>query len=170
MLSNWRKVNHLLVACGFGRTVAVSQLEPVMQVLEQALPPVHITFLTSEAAGYAVCERKEASRLFPAQESYQYFTSIEIIDQLRNQAFDAAIIFTLPFQSCYTLAYLCYLSGIPIRLGQSLEFGGALLSEVVKPSVDAISAVEHHLHLLESVDLFSKNSLCTSLLSLLPNH
>lgn len=162
MLLDWRKVNRLLVACGFEQSVAASQLEPVLQALGESLQ-AHITFLTTEAAGYAVREESSASKrsgqVFLTQVADRHFTFAEVIDQLRQQAFDAAIIFTLPFQSCYTLAYLCYLCGIPIRLGQSLEFGGALLSQWIRPPVDAISPVDYHLHLLESINHFKERSL-----------
>ncbi|MBE9159300.1 hypothetical protein IQ265_21055 [Nodosilinea sp. LEGE 06152] len=52
---------------------------------------------------------------------------------LRQQQFDAAVIFTAPGQSPYTLGYLCYLAGIPIRIGQSCEFGGQVLSHCSPP-------------------------------------
>jgi ADP-heptose:LPS heptosyltransferase len=50
------------------------------------------------------------------------------ITWLRQQQFDAAVIFNQPTQSPYTLAYLCYLANIPIRIGHSQEFGGLVLT------------------------------------------
>lgn len=50
------------------------------------------------------------------------------VDWLRQQRFAAAIILTAPGQSPYTLGYLCYLAGIPIRVGRSREFGGQVLT------------------------------------------
>ncbi|MFQ4137409.1 glycosyltransferase family 9 protein [Nodosilinea sp. PGN35] len=55
---------------------------------------------------------------------------------LRHQQFDAAVILTAPGQSPYTLGYLCYLAGIPIRIGQSHEFGGQVLSHCSPPPED----------------------------------
>jgi len=50
------------------------------------------------------------------------------VDWLRQQRFAAALILTAPGQSPYTLGYLCYLAGIPIRVGRSQEFGGQVLT------------------------------------------
>lgn len=50
------------------------------------------------------------------------------VDWLRQQRFAAALILTAPGQSPYTLGYLCYLAGIPIRIGRSQEFGGQVLT------------------------------------------
>lgn len=66
--------------------------------------------------------------------------------------FAAAIVFTAPNQSPYAVAYRCYLGGIPIRIGQSIEFGGGVLSHCIQPiETDDITA--HHLHLLRSIGL-----------------
>lgn len=60
----------------------------------------------------------------------------QAISWLRQGGFDAAIMLTAPGQSPYTLGYLCYLAGIPIRIGQSSEFGGQVLSHCVPPDQD----------------------------------
>jgi hypothetical protein len=52
---------------------------------------------------------------------------------LRQQQCTAAIILTAPGQSPYTLGYLCYLAGIPLRLGNSQEFGGQVLTHSWPP-------------------------------------
>jgi hypothetical protein len=52
---------------------------------------------------------------------------------LRQQRCDAAILLTGPGQSPYTLGYLCYLAGIPLRLGTSWEFGGQVLTHCWPP-------------------------------------
>lgn len=66
--------------------------------------------------------------------------------------FEAAIVLTAPRQSPYPVAYRCYLAGIPIRIGQSIEFGGGVLSHCISPiETDDITA--HHLHLLRSIGL-----------------
>jgi hypothetical protein len=73
-----------------------------------------------------------------------------------QEPFEAAILFTAAHQSPYPIAYLCYLAGIPIRIGQSLEFGGGVLSHWVQPpEVDDCDGFSHdashrHLHLLQA--------------------
>jgi ADP-heptose:LPS heptosyltransferase len=164
MFPDWYKVNALLVACSFEQSVAINQLEPAIQMLSQALPQAHIALLTSEAAGYRLSEKtKVFEQVLMQADCQQRSTPVEIIEQLCYQAFDAAIIFTAPFHSCYSLAYLCYLSGISIRLGQSLEFGGSVLSQSVKPPIDPVSPTDYHLHLLSSVGLSAERSLSISL-------
>ncbi|MGB3296545.1 MAG: hypothetical protein WBB01_26465 [Phormidesmis sp.] len=55
------------------------------------------------------------------------------IATLHSGRFDAAIIFTAAGQSPYRAAYLCYLAGIPLRISQSCEFGGGVLSHCFVP-------------------------------------
>lgn len=57
----------------------------------------------------------------PARES-------RIVDLLREHRFDGAIIFTSFRQSPLPAAYLCYLAGIPLRLGASMDGSGSLLT------------------------------------------
>lgn len=53
------------------------------------------------------------------------------LDWLQQHPCDAAFILTEPGQTPYTLGYLCYLAGIPIRIGRSPEFGGQVLTHVL---------------------------------------
>lgn len=100
-------------------------IDPAMQLLRRSLPQAAITVITPD------------DRLPDLQ-----------------PGFEAAMIFTAPGRSPYAIAYLCYLAGIPIRVGQSIEFGGGVLSHWVKPPLRAVGA-EYHLHLLRSVGLES---------------
>lgn len=60
----------------------------------------------------------------------------QAIAWLRQGGFDAAVMLTAPGQSPYTLGYLCYLAGIPIRVGRSSEFGGQVLSHCAPADQD----------------------------------
>jgi ADP-heptose:LPS heptosyltransferase len=73
---------------------------------------------------------------------------LNFIDQLRAGKFDTAVIFTSFSQSPYPPAMACYLAGIPVRVGQSKEFGGQALSIEVKPPEDSGHQVDRNLHLL----------------------
>ncbi|NJL22052.1 MAG: hypothetical protein HC895_16540 [Leptolyngbyaceae cyanobacterium SM1_3_5] len=57
--------------------------------------------------------------------------------------FDGAIVLTAPMQSPYPAAYRCYLAGIPIRVGQSIEFGGGVLSHCIEP-IETDDLITHH--------------------------
>jgi hypothetical protein len=76
----------------------------------------------------------------------------ELIQALRDRQFDAAVILTAPERSPYALAYLCYLAGIPIRVGQSREFGGGVLSHCIAPPIDPVALLQYHLHLFQSIE------------------
>ncbi|MBE9167004.1 hypothetical protein IQ238_05455 [Pleurocapsales cyanobacterium LEGE 06147] len=90
-------------------------------------------------------------RVFPYATSWQNpAREKELVEKLRQLAFDAAIIFTGTTESSYPLAYLCYLAGISIRVGQSREFGGGVLSHAIKPPLDDLSDRNPHLYLLDS--------------------
>ena len=76
---------------------------------------------------------------------------MELVKMLRDRRFDAAVIFTSFSQTPYGPAYACYLAGIPLRLGDSKEFGGSLLTNEVRDMPDEIQQAERNLRLLESV-------------------
>jgi ADP-heptose:LPS heptosyltransferase len=70
---------------------------------------------------------------------------------LRDRYFDAAIIFTSFSQSPHPAGFVCYLAGIPLRLGESKEWGGAVLTQEVASAPDEIHQVERNLRLIEVV-------------------
>lgn len=125
---------NVLIACRFDRAIASIQLQPIFK----AVP--HSSILTQHETDYWL-------------DDHRISTQLNLIQILRQKAFQAALIFTQPHQSCYSLAYLCYLAGIPIRVGQSVEFAGGVLSTWIKPIADPVPAADYHLHLLKSCDL-----------------
>jgi ADP-heptose:LPS heptosyltransferase len=58
----------------------------------------------------------------------------ELVDQMRG--YDAVIISTSFSQTPWAAAFAAYLAGVPIRVGQSREFGGSLLTHWVWPAAD----------------------------------
>ncbi len=154
----WQQVQRILLICAFNDTDLVLQLAPALQLLCQALPEAEIQFLILQEDHYdfLTCgsqARKQSARLFSISMSNQ----TQLIDRLKDFSFDAAIIFTTQSQSPYSFAYLCYLANIPIRLGQSLEFGGGLLTPWVKPLISPVSLADHHLHLLRSAGFITSS-------------
>lgn len=73
------------------------------------------------------------------------------IEWIRDQLVDAAVILCERGRSPYTWAYRCYLAGVPIRVGQSLEFGGQVLSHCIAPPDDTVA--DPHLYLLQTCGL-----------------
>lgn len=158
-LSDWQTVNRLLLFCGFDQTAA-AQLEPAIQALNQNLSRTAKNLLFCGATGYEFSTSPFGyiNNFIDVQDAIPYSNSKQLIAQITRQRFDAAIIFTEPKQSPYSLAYLCYLAKIPIRLGQSLEFGGGVLSTWIKPPIEPVSLVEYHLHLLQSINFNIKKT------------
>ncbi len=74
---------------------------------------------------------------------------LRLVEDIRERAFDAAIIFTSFTQSPYPPAYVCYLAGVPLRIAQSKEFGGGVLTQWVRPLPDDAHQVDRNLHLLQ---------------------
>lgn len=53
---------------------------------------------------------------------------LSLIELLKAEQFDIAIVLPNGNRSPYPFAYACYLAGIPVRGGVSCEFGGGVLS------------------------------------------
>lgn len=105
-----------------------------------------VTLLTS-CAGMAV------ARLVPEIDAALAFAApwmkppaarrdAEMIERLRAERFDAAVVFTVYSQNPLPAAYLCYLAGIPLRLAHSRENPYQLLSDWV-PDPDPGASVRH---------------------------
>jgi lipopolysaccharide heptosyltransferase II len=67
---------------------------------------------------------------------------MEIIQELREKNFDAAIIFTVFSQNPLAAAYLCYLAEIPLRLGYCRENPYQLLNYWLKDN-ESTTAMRH---------------------------
>ncbi len=72
-----------------------------------------------------------------------------LIEALRKGSYDAAIILTSFKQTPHAAGYACYLAGIPLRLGESKEWGGGVVSDEVPPAPDELHQVERNLRLIE---------------------
>ncbi len=129
---------------------------PARRALRRALPKARITLLTSPAGSRItplfqwvdevfICPGPWQEALSPAMEG-----KLALVDAIRSRRFEAVVIFTDFFESPHPPAYVCYLAGIPIRLGQSKEFGGGVLSHEVRSCGEESCLVERHLFLLES--------------------
>ena len=160
MLRELQSVRGVLVM-QVGSRQDLMQTIPALERLRQLLPNAAITLMVSFDSSQMGLQMPWVDDLLVYEGVDAKFVNAEcelaLISKLHQCAFDAAVIFTKLAESPYPLAYICYLAGISIRIGQSQEFGGGLLSEWVKPQPKEQSAVDQHLFLLESI--FS-NSLC----------
>ena len=134
-------------------------LGPALRALRRALPAATITLMCTPAGEQVAPMLPWIDDLFVHSAVWQDAAGAMPLDpdgqqalvaRLRAGRYDAAVIFTSFSQSPYPPAYACYLAGIPIRLGQSKEFGGGILSQWVRPPADAAHGVDRNLHLLEA--------------------
>ena len=167
MLLDWQNVRGVLVM-QVGSRQDLMQTIPALQRLRQLLPNAAITLMVSFDSSQMGLQMPWVDDLLVYEGVDAKFVNAEcelaLISKLHQCAFDAAVIFTNALESPYPLAYICYLAGIPIRIGQSQEFGGGLLSEWVKPQPKEQSTIDQHLFLLESAFPTYRRSGGTSLL------
>src|SRR5438874_8225697 len=81
----------------------------------------------------------------------------ELINILAERHFDAALIFTSFSQTPYVPGYACYLAGIPLRAGESKEFGGSTLTTELSGSLDELHQVERNLRLVEHLGFVARD-------------
>lgn len=136
----------------------VVMLSPALRAVRAALPGASVTLMASPAGSQAAPLLGEVDDVLVLRAVWQDASwdmpldpdrELALVRDLAGRAFDAAVIFTSFSQSPYPPAYACYLAGIPIRLGQSKEFGGSLLSRWVRAPEDRVHQAERNLHLLE---------------------
>lgn len=133
---------------------------PALRALAGANPAMHITLMASPAGAQAACLLPWVDDVFIHRASWQDAAGalpldpereIALVDELRRRSFDAAVILTSFSQTPWAAAYACYLAGIPVRIGQSKEFGGSVLTHWVRSGPDAVHQAERNLDLLRAV-------------------
>jgi lipopolysaccharide heptosyltransferase II len=131
---------------------------PALRALRKAYPLADITMMASPAGQQVTPFLPWIDNVIAWRAIWQDISNqtvlnpnreLRLVEMLKNRHFDAALILTSFTQSPHPVAYACYLAGIPIRIGQSKEFGGALLTHWTKPKADRNHQVDRNLHLLE---------------------
>ena len=116
----------------------VIMLGPALRAVKTAVPKAHITLLCAPTGAQVAPLLPWVDDLLVHRAVWQDASGAMPLDPVRETAFietlragryDAALIFTSFSQSPYPPAMACYLAGIPVRIGQSREFGGGLLSQ-----------------------------------------
>ena len=137
----------------------VVMLGPALRAIKSASPECRITLLASPAGA-------KAAPLLPWIDSVLIWRSIwqdlghlpfdparenELIRLIAERSFDAAVIFSSFSQTPHVAGYVCYLAGIPLRAGESKEFGGGTLSTELRSTPDATHQVDRNLHLVRAL-------------------
>jgi len=135
---------------------------PALKALKAANGDRHITLMTSTAGAaisahlpmvdeVMVYEAPWLKATAPRESSKPEF---EMVETLRNLAFDAAIIFTVYSQNPLPSAFLCYLAEIPLRLAHCRENPYQLLTHVIRdpePEQFTRHEVQRQLDLVASI-------------------
>lgn len=160
MSPDWQSICHLLL-CWLDETADVQVLVQLLHQLDQALPHIKITVLMSSSNIQLSNIQLNNIQLNNIQTiiNPQWNNYSQLVETLSSHTFDAAVLLTAPGQSPFSIGYLCYLAAIPIRIGQSQEFGGGVLSHCITPLVELIEPIDYHLHLLRSSGLLPSLSL-----------
>jgi lipopolysaccharide heptosyltransferase II len=158
---SWQEVRKILVV-RLDNLGDVLLATPAIRAVKAALPEAAISLLASPNGAQAgrlnsdITEVivHEAPWVDPWQElPHDADRERAIIDRLRCEQFDAAIIFTSWRQSPLPAAYLCYLAGIPLRLAASIDASGSLLTTRHRYPDAVMHEVERGLHLVSAIGI-----------------
>src|SRR5690242_1174792 len=123
---------------------------PALRAVREHSPGCHVTLLTSRPGAAAAALVPVIDDVIVYDAPWLKATPLRtdpsadfaMIDRLRRERFDAAIIFTVFSQSALPAAQSCYLAGIPLRLAHSHENPYQLLTTWV-PDPEPASGIRH---------------------------
>lgn len=156
-MNDWSSARHLL-AVRLDNSGDVVMLGPALRAIKETLPRVRLTLLASPAGATAapllpwidevISWRtlwQDVGQCMPFDPAYE----LKLVNVLASQNIDGALIFTSFKQTPHVVGYACYLAGIPLRAGESKEFGGSTLTAELSGAPDDLHQVERNLRLVE---------------------
>ncbi|MUG93357.1 glycosyltransferase family 9 protein [Scytonema sp. UIC 10036] len=147
----------------------VIMTSPALRAIKENLPECHLTLMASPGGALAAELLPWVDEVLPWRVLWQDLGKLdfdpmrewELVKRLQNSKFDAAIIFTSFSQSPHPAGFLCYLAGIPLRIGESKEVGNGVLTLEVPSISDEVHQVERNLRLIEQAGFeVQDRSLC----------
>ncbi len=143
----------------------VVMLGPALRAIKETSPAARLTLLATPGGAAAAPLLPWVDDVLTWRPVWQDLGQLpfdparewELISRLREHHFDAALIFTSFSQTPHAPGYVCYLAGIPLRAGESKEFGGAVLSSEIKGAPDELHQVERNLRLVERLGFVARD-------------
>ncbi len=156
-MNDWLAASHLL-AVRLDNSGDIVMLGPALRAIKETLPRVRLTLLASPAGTMAApllpwiddaiswrALWQDVGQRMPFDPAYE----MKLINLLATQGIDGALIFTSFKQTPHVAGYACYLANIPLRAGESKEFGGSTLTTELSGAPDDLHQVERNLRLVE---------------------
>lgn len=137
----------------------VIMTSPALRAIKETVPNAALTLMASPGGTLAAPLLPWIDQVITWRVLWQDLGRLEfdparewrLIDTLRQRQFDAAIVFTSFSQSPHPAGLVACLAGIPIRVGESKESGGGILTHEITAAPDEIHQVDRNLRLIESV-------------------
>jgi ADP-heptose:LPS heptosyltransferase len=164
-MSEWLKARNIL-AVRLDNIGDVVMLGPALRAVKETSPQAHLTLLASPGGA-------TAAPLLPWIDDVIAWRAIwqdvggrmpfaperewELIRLLAERQFDAALVFSSFSQTPHTPGYACYLAGIPLRAGESKEFGGSTLSTELQGAPTEMHQAERNLRLVEHLGFVARD-------------
>lgn len=155
-MSGWLAARHLLVV-RLDNAGDVVMLGPALRAVKETSPRARLTLLASPAGAAVAPLLPWVDDVIVWQPVWQDLGRATadpardraLIASLAERGIDAALIFKSFSQTPHVPGYVCYLAGIPLRAGESKEFGGATLTDEPRGASDDLHQVERNLRLVE---------------------
>ncbi|MGE0757777.1 MAG: glycosyltransferase family 9 protein, partial [Pirellulaceae bacterium] len=148
MLPPWQSARRLLCV-RLDSLGDVFMTSPAIRALKVSIPDVQITLLTSPAGAEAARLLPDVDRVWVYQAPWMKHTPVRgcqpdhaLIQQMMDAGFDGAVVFTVFSQNPLPAVLVCYLAGIPLRLGYCRENPYQLLTHWLA-EVDNLPVIRH---------------------------
>lgn len=164
-MSKWLDAHNIL-AIRLDNIGDVIMLGPALRAVKETSLDARLTLLASPAGATAVPLLPWIDDVIVCRAPWQDIgghvsfdpeRELQFIHMLSERKFDAALIFTSFSQTPHVPGYVCYLAGIPLRAGESKEFGGGILTTELRNAPDELHQVERNLRLVEHLGFIAKD-------------
>lgn len=138
----------------------VLMMGPALRALKAAAPQARLTLLCSPAGAAVVPLLPEVDDVLVASPAWQHAgpgegpdisSDADLVRRIAEGRFDAAVVLTSFAQSPWPAAAALRQARVPVRIGTSKEFGGALLTHWVPAPADGVHQVRRALDMLAQV-------------------